>query len=73
MQLLPLISKFSTKPSALHYYYLKGIAKCLRLTKDKDGVLSIKFKRTAERDELDLYLARSFRAQNPVYFFRLME
>ena len=43
------MSNFSTKPSAIHYYYLKGIAKYLCLTKD----WGIKFKRTAERTEFD--------------------
>ena len=45
------MSKFSTKPSAKHYYYLKGIAKYLCLTITRDW--SIKFKRTAEHPELD--------------------
>ena len=42
------MSKFSTKPSAMHYYYLKGIAKYPCLTKE----WGIKFKHTAEDTEL---------------------
>ena len=43
------MSRFSTKPSALHYKYLCGIAKYLCRTKD----WGIKFKRTAEHPALE--------------------
>ena len=43
------MSKFSTKPSALHYHYLKQVTKYLCLTKD----WGIKFKRTIECPELN--------------------
>ena len=43
------ISKLSTKPSAKHYDYLRGIAKYLCLAKD----WGIKFKYTAEHPKLD--------------------
>ena len=42
------MSKFSTKPSKLHYELLKGIVKYLRETKD----LRIKFTRSVVRDDL---------------------
>lgn len=44
------LSKFSTKPSSLHYHYLKGNAKFLCLTKDWDN----KFKHTTEHPELEV-------------------
>ena len=43
------MSKFSTKPSALHYSYFKSIGKYLCLTKD----WGIKYKRATEYPELD--------------------
>ena len=42
------VSELSTKPSALHYYYLKQVAKPLRLAKN----WGIEFKQTIDCSEL---------------------